>query len=76
VHIDSQIHLENLAAPQVSAAHKVGTNCLVIHIWCCVFACSKQRWSTEGSDNVRNTAGGRGGVLKGFGNNWIIIQPV
>jgi hypothetical protein len=32
VHINSQPHLENLAAPQVSAAHKMGTNCLVIYI--------------------------------------------
>jgi hypothetical protein len=30
----------------------------------------------RGSDNVSNTTGGRVGVLKGFGNNWIIIQPV
>jgi len=58
VHIDSQTHLENLAASQVSTAHKVGTNCLVIHIWCCVLACLKQCWSTEGLDYVSNTAGG------------------
>jgi hypothetical protein len=36
----------------------------------------KKLSSTEGSDYVSNTAGGRGGVLKGFGNNWIIIDPV